>query len=63
MSRLVPLAKGAVIVEPRAPMNREEKIVITSEGLAASVPAAEKSFFRIWHDGGSWKPIGIGSNI
>jgi 8-oxo-dGTP pyrophosphatase MutT (NUDIX family) len=60
MPRLVPLAKGAVIVEPWDPMYREKEIVIDPEDLAVSVLAVGESFSRIWYDGGLWKPVGIG---
>jgi hypothetical protein len=60
MPRLVPLAKGAVIVEPWDPMYREKEILIYPEDLAASVLAVGESFSRIWYDGGLWKPVGIG---
>lgn len=59
--RLVPLAKGAVIVEPWDPMYREKEIVIYPEDLAASVLAVGESFSRIWYDGGLWKPVAIGN--
>ena len=61
MPRLVPLAKGAVIVEPWDPMYCEEEIIINPEDLAASVLAVGKSFSRIWFDGDLWKPVGTGS--
>lgn len=61
MPRMVPLAKGAVIVEPWDPMYREEEIVIYPEDLAASVLAVGESFSRIWYDGGLWKPVGLGN--
>jgi 8-oxo-dGTP pyrophosphatase MutT (NUDIX family) len=60
MPRLVPLAKGAVIVEPWDPMYREKEILIYPEDLAAAVLAVGESFSRIWYDGGLWKPVGIG---
>lgn len=60
MPRLVPLARGAVIVEPWDPMYRQKKIVIYPEDLAASVLAVGESFSRIWYDGALWKPVAIG---
>ena len=61
MPRLVPIAKGAVIVEPWDPMYREKEIVIDPEDLAASVLAVGEPFSRIWYDGGLWKPVAIGN--
>ena len=61
MPRLVPLAKGAVIVEPWDPMYLEKEIVINPEDLATSVLAVGESFSRIWYTGGLWKPVGIGN--
>ena len=61
MPRLVPLAKGAVIVEPWDPMYCEEDIIITPEDLAASVLTVGESFSRIWFDGDLWKPVGTRS--
>ena len=60
MPRLVPLAKGAVIVEPWDPMYREKEIIIFPEDLATSVLTVGEPFSRIWYDGGLWKPVGIG---
>ena len=59
--RLVPLAEGAVIVEPWDPMYRQKKITIYPEDLPPSVLPAGKSFSRLWLDQGIWKPIGLPS--
>jgi len=61
MPRLVPLAKGAVIVEPWDPMYRQKEIIIYPEDLATSVLTVGESFSRIWYDGGLWRPVGIGN--
>jgi 8-oxo-dGTP pyrophosphatase MutT (NUDIX family) len=61
MPRLVPIAKGAVIVEPWDPMYREKKIIICPEDLPASVLAVGEPFSRIWYDGGLWRPVAIGN--
>jgi len=59
MPRLVPLSKGAVIVEPWDPMYSQEEIHIDLDELPASVLPVGKSFSKIWLDQGVWKPIGL----
>ncbi len=58
LPRLVPLAKGAVIVEPWDPMYHKKEIIIDPDELATSVVPAGESFSRIWYDHGLWKPVG-----
>lgn len=57
LPRLVPLEKGAVIVEPWDPMYRKTEINIYPSDLAASVLPVGDSFSRIWLDDGIWKPV------
>lgn len=57
--RLVPLAGGAVIIEPWDPMYLEDQIIINPEGLAKSVLTVGEPFSRIWYDGSLWKPVGL----
>lgn len=59
LPRLVPLAQGAVIVEPWDPMYHQEKITIDPEYLPNSVLSVGEPFSRIWCDNGIWKPIGL----
>ena len=59
--RLIPLAKGAVIVEPWDPMYYENEIIVYPEDLATAVLPVGESFSRIWYDGRLWKPVGIGN--
>jgi 8-oxo-dGTP pyrophosphatase MutT (NUDIX family) len=60
--RLVPLAKGVVIVEPWDPMYFENEITINPGNLSGSVLPVGESFSRIWFDGSLWKPIRIRTN-
>ena len=59
MPRLVPLSKGAVILEPWDPMYPDEEIHLDLNELPASVLPVGKPFSRIWLDRGIWKPIGL----
>ena len=55
--RLLPLAKGAVIVEPWDPQYREKEIRIDLEQLSATVLPLGEPFSRIWYDGRLWRPV------
>jgi len=55
--RLVPLAKGAVIVEPWDPLYREKDIHIAPDHLPTSILPVEEPFSRIWYDGNLWRPV------
>ena len=57
LPRLVPLAKGAVIIEPWDPMYHEDQANIYPEALANSVLAVGEPFSRIWYNGSLWKPV------
>lgn len=57
LPRLVPLEKGALIVEPWDPMYGHKEIRIATGSLAASVLAVGEPFSRIWHHEGIWKPV------
>lgn len=57
--RLVPLAKGAVIVEPWDPQYDDKKIRIAIDALPASILSVGEPFSRIWYDGCLWRPIKI----
>ena len=61
LPRLVPLANGAVIVEPWDPMYRKNEILFDPDILKASVLPVGESFSRIWYDNGVWKPVGLGN--
>ena len=55
--RLVPLAKGAVIVEPWDPQYREKEIRIALDALPTSILPVGEPFSRIWYDGRLWRPV------
>ena len=57
--RLVPLANGAVIIEPWDPMYLEDQTIICPEILPNSVLAVGEPFSRIWYDGSLWRPVGL----
>ena len=57
--RLVPLAKGAVIVEPWDPQYRAKEIHIDLEQLPAAVQSLGEPFSRIWFDGRLWRPVSL----
>lgn len=61
LPRLIPLTKGALIIEPWDPMYRKREIIIDPDDLAASVLPVGAPFSRIWNDEGLWKPIGLGN--
>ena len=55
--RLVPLAKGAIIVEPWDPQYREKEIRIALDALPTSILPVGEPFSRIWYDGRLWRPV------
>ena len=57
--RLVPLTRGAVIVEPWDPQYREKEISIDLDHLPTSILPVGQAFSRIWYDGHLWRPVKI----
>ena len=57
--RLVPLAKGAVIVEPWDPQYRQKEIRIDLKQLPDAVLPVGEPFSRIWYDGRLWRPVKV----
>jgi 8-oxo-dGTP pyrophosphatase MutT (NUDIX family) len=57
LPRLVPLAKGAVIVEPWDPQYRDKEICIAHDDLPTALVPVGKPFSRIWYDGILWRPV------
>jgi len=55
--RLVPLAKGAVIVEPWDPQYLETEIRIDPGQLPTAVLPVGEPFSRIWFNGHLWRPV------
>ena len=58
LPRLIPLDKGAVIVEPWDPYYSHKNIEIDPVGLHKAVLPIGQSFSRIWHHQGLWRPVG-----
>ena len=59
LPRLVPLAQGAVIVEPWDPQYGEKEIHISLKALPASILPVGEPFSRIWFDGQLWRPVRV----
>jgi 8-oxo-dGTP pyrophosphatase MutT (NUDIX family) len=57
LPRLIPLEKGAVIVEPWDSMYGHKKIHINGDQLSDAVLPIGKSFSRIWCQDGVWRPV------
>ncbi|MDX2501970.1 MAG: hypothetical protein QNL14_15885 [Deltaproteobacteria bacterium] len=57
--RLVPLPKGAVVVEPWDPHYHEREIRIEPESLPEAILCVGEPFSRIWYDGRLWRPVRI----
>ena len=55
--RLVPLEKGAVIVEPWDPMYSQSHIHIDSQKLKDAVLPVGEPFSRIWFNGKLWRSV------
>jgi 8-oxo-dGTP pyrophosphatase MutT (NUDIX family) len=56
--RLVPLKKGAVIIEPWDPMINEE-VEIDPQMLEEKALAVGEPFSRLWNHEGIWRPVSI----
>jgi 8-oxo-dGTP pyrophosphatase MutT (NUDIX family) len=56
--RMIPLDKGAVILEPWDPLYSHTNIEIDPVGLRKAVLPIGQSFSRIWHHQGIWRPVG-----
>ena len=57
--RMIPLAKGAVIVEPWDPEYAQARIDINPERLAKKLLPVGADFSRLWLNGGLWRPVAI----
>jgi len=57
LPRLMPLAKGAVIIEPWDPLYRDKEIRIAPDSLRHSILPVGEPFSRIWYDGILWRPV------
>jgi hypothetical protein len=58
LPRLIPLDKGAAIIEPWDPQYNQEEIEININELKKSVLPVGKSFSRIWYHEGLWRSVG-----
>jgi 8-oxo-dGTP pyrophosphatase MutT (NUDIX family) len=58
LPRIIPLDKGAVIVEPWDPLYGHKKIEIDPVGLHKALLPIGQSFSRIWHHQGIWRSVG-----
>jgi 8-oxo-dGTP pyrophosphatase MutT (NUDIX family) len=59
LPRMLPLSKGAIIIEPWDPLYHEREIDISSDGLPDLVLPVGEPFSRLWYDDGIWKPIKV----
>lgn len=59
LPRLVPLEKGAVIVEPWDPQYAEKEIQLPLNALPDSTLPVGEPFSRIWFDGRLWRPVSV----
>lgn len=59
LPRLIPLANGALIVEPWDPNYRMTEFDMGPDDLAPLVLPVGAPFSRIWHDEGIWKPVRV----
>ncbi|EFK05862.1 hydrolase, NUDIX family [delta proteobacterium NaphS2] len=55
--RVVPMARGIMILEPWDPMYHHEQIKIESNRLDTYVLAPEEPFSRLWNDGRLCRPV------
>jgi len=58
LPRLIPLKKGAVIIEPWDTEYHNEEIIIDSCGLEKQILPVGAPFSRLWYSAGLWRPIG-----
>ncbi len=59
--QLVPMAQGAMIIEPWDPMYGREHIRIKETMLEDDVLGPEEPFSRLWNDGRLWRPVRVKS--
>lgn len=57
LPRLIPLDRGAVIVEPWDSMYNQKEIQLNNDKLADTVLPVGESFSRIWYNDGIWRPV------
>jgi 8-oxo-dGTP pyrophosphatase MutT (NUDIX family) len=57
--RVIPVEKGAVILEPWDPMIQEEDVTFDPAALTKQVLPLGESFSRLWLYEGLWRPVGL----
>jgi hypothetical protein len=55
--RMIPLEKGAIIIEPWDPLYGRDRIEIDTGRLQSAVAPVGRPFSRIWLHRGLWRPI------
>lgn len=60
LPRLVPLERGAVILEPWDKSYEQPDIGLTTSSLSGAVLPVGEPFSRIWQDNEIWKPVAAG---
>jgi 8-oxo-dGTP pyrophosphatase MutT (NUDIX family) len=59
LPRVIPMEKGAVILEPWDPMIHEKDVGLDPAALTKLVLPAGEPFSRLWLYEGIWRPIGV----
>jgi 8-oxo-dGTP pyrophosphatase MutT (NUDIX family) len=59
LPRVIPVEKGAVIIEPWDPMIHEKDVGLDPAALAKLVLTVGEPFSRLWLYEGLWRPVGI----
>jgi 8-oxo-dGTP pyrophosphatase MutT (NUDIX family) len=57
LPRLIPMGKGALIIEPWDPQYNQKEVSINPLDLPQRVLPLEESFSRIWYHNGIWRPV------
>jgi hypothetical protein len=59
LPRVIPVEKGAVILEPWDPMIREKDVKLDLADLKKRVLPVGEPFSRLWLYEGTWKPVDV----
>jgi hypothetical protein len=63
LPRVIPVEKGAVIIEPWDPMIHEKDVGLDPAALAKLVLPVGEPFSRLWLYEGIWRPVGICNSL
>ena len=63
LPRVIPVEKGAVILEPWDPMIHEKDVGLDPAALAKLVLPVGEPFSRLWLYEGIWRPVGICNSL